>query len=258
MARPLGARVEEGGVRFRVWAPVHDRVDVEVRPPRGEAGVELHPLVCEGEGYFAALVEGAGAGDRYRFALGGECVPDPASRSQPEGVHGASEIVDPAGFSWSDGSWRGVILEDLSVYELHVGTATQEGTFEALIQHLDHFAELGVTALELMPVVEFAGRRGWGYDGVYWFAPHHAYGGPEGLRRLIDAAHARGLAVILDVVYNHFGPEGNYLPALTSGRIFDRSEDTPWGAAIDYGRHAVRELAIGSALHWAREYHVDG
>jgi maltooligosyltrehalose trehalohydrolase len=256
--RPLGAQVKGDGVRFRVWAPGHERVDAVLYGPDAERMV---PLAAEGEGYFAAWVEGAGAGTRYRFRLDGEgAYPDPASRSQPDGVHGPSEVVNPDAFRWTDGGWRGVPMDELVVYELHVGTATPEGTFDALAERLDHFVELGVSALELMPVSAFPGERGWGYDGVYPFAPHAAYGGPEGLRRLVDAAHARGLGVILDVVYNHFGPEGNYLPALTSGRIFTDRHHTPWGAAVNYDgpeSGPVREMIVQNALHWAHEYHLD-
>ena len=274
--RPLGARIDGDGVEFRVWAPGHERVEVVVYEKTGnrEQGTgdsrqqqrqeegEVHPLAEEGEGWWSGRVAGIGAGARYRFRLdGGDAFPDPASRSQPEGVHGPSEVVDPGAFRWTDGEWRGIPAEEMTIYEVHVGTATPEGTFEGLIPRLDHLVELGVTAVEIMPVAEFPGHRNWGYDGVDLFAPDSSYGGPEGLRRLVDAAHARGLAVILDVVYNHFGPEGNYLPAFTSGRIFTERHKTPWGAAVNYdgaGGAAVRELVVGNALHWAREYHVDG
>ncbi|MBV9774877.1 MAG: glycogen debranching protein GlgX [Gemmatimonadetes bacterium] len=257
--RRVGARIEGAEVEFRVWAPGHQRVDVVVYGSRGES---VYTMGSEGEGYFAARVSGIGAGARYRYRLdGGDAFPDPASRSQPEGVHGPSEVVDPAAFAWSDEEWRGIPLEEMVIYEVHVGTVTPEGTFDALVGRLDDVAELGVTALEIMPVAEFSGERGWGYDGVDLFAPFHAYGGPEGLRRLVDAAHARGLAVVLDVVYNHFGPEGNYLPAFTSGKIFTERHHTPWGAGINYdgeGSAAVREFVVQNALHWAHEYHVDG
>lgn len=258
VARPLGARVESGGVLFRVWAPGRERVEIVLYGPDAE---RVAPLAPEGEGYFAARVAGAGPGTRYKLRLDGEVYPDPWSRSQPDGVHGPSEVIDPAAFRWSDAGWRGVALEDLVIYELHVGTATPAGTFDALIPRLDHFVELGVTALELMPVAAFSGERGWGYDGVYPFAPHAAYGGPEGLRRLTDAAHGRGLAVILDVVYNHFGPEGNYLPAVTGGRIFTERHHTPWGAAVNYDgpeSGPVREMVVQNALHWARDFHLGG
>jgi len=257
--RPQGARVVPGGVEFRVWAPGHGRVDVVAY---GEAGARDHPLAREGGGWWSGRVEGIGAGARYRYRLGGGgAYPDPASRSQPEGVHGPSEVVDPDTFRWTDGGWRGIPLEEMVLYEAHVGTATPEGTFDALAGRLDHLRDLGVTALELMPVAEFPGARNWGYDGVDIFAPESSYGGPEGLRRLVDAAHARGLAVVLDVVYNHFGPEGNYLPLFSGGRVFTERHHTPWGAAVNYdgeGSEAVRELVIGNAVHWVREYHLDG
>ncbi|HEX2189319.1 MAG TPA: malto-oligosyltrehalose trehalohydrolase, partial [Longimicrobiaceae bacterium] len=258
--RAWGARIDGGATRFRVWAPGHERVDLVLYD--GGGGERDHPLAEEGEGWWSVRVEGVGAGARYRFRLdGGDAFPDPASRSQPEGVHGPSEVVDPDAFRWTDAGWRGIPLEEMVVYELHVGTATPEGTFEALVGKLDQIVELGATAIELMPVGEFPGHRNWGYDGVFPYAPDSSYGGPEGLRRLVDAAHARGLAVILDVVYNHFGPEGNYLPLFTSGHIFTERHHTPWGAAVNYdgpGSAAVRELVVGNAEHWASEYHLDG
>lgn len=244
------------GVAFRVWAPASARVDVIVYGPEAEA---VHPLEAEADGWFHGVVRGIGAGARYRYRLdGGEAYPDPASRAQPDGVHAPSAVVDPSAFRWTDDGWRGVPLGDLSLYELHVGTATEAGDFDGLIGRLDDFAALGVTAVELMPVAEFRGARNWGYDGVYLFAPASAYGGPEALRRLVDAAHGRGLAVVLDVVYNHLGPEGNYFPAVTGGRYFTDRHCTPWGDAVDYASPAVREIVIQNAIHWAREYHVDG
>ncbi len=256
---PIGARVEDGGVRFRVWAPGHASVDVVIYGPDAERVV---PMKGDEDGWFTARVDGAGAGTRYRYRLdGGDAFPDPASRAQPDGVHGPSEVVDPGAFRWTDAGWKGVPLEEMVVYELHVGTATEEGTFDALVERLDDLAALGVTALEVMPIASFSGNRGWGYDGVSLYAPAAAYGGPEGFRRFVDAAHARGLAVILDVVYNHLGPEGNYLPLFTSGRFFTGRHHTPWGDAVNYdaeGSEAVREFVIGNALHWAVEHHVDG
>ncbi|HET6231953.1 MAG TPA: malto-oligosyltrehalose trehalohydrolase [Longimicrobiaceae bacterium] len=258
-ARTAGSLVTGGGVEFRVWAPGHDGVDVVVYGPDAEA---IHPMEPEGDGWFCAEVEGAGAGTRYKYRLdGGEAFPDPASRAQPDGVHGASEVVDPTAFRWTDAGWRGIPLDEMVIYELHVGTATPEGTFDGLIARLDHFAELGVNALELMPVASFAGDRNWGYDGVALYAPARAYGGPAGLRRLVDAAHAKGLAVILDVVYNHLGPEGNYLPLFTSGRFFTDRHKTPWGDAVNYDGPdcgAVRDFVVGNAVHWVAEYHADG
>ncbi|MDP9349313.1 MAG: malto-oligosyltrehalose trehalohydrolase [Gemmatimonadota bacterium] len=254
-----GALPVEGGVAVRVWAPEHRTVEVVVYGPNEES---LHPLAPEGDGYFSAVVEGLRPGARYRYRLDeGDTFPDPASRSQPEGVHGPSEVVDPAAFRWTDDGWRGIPLEEMVIYELHVGTATPEGTFDSLIERLDHVVELGATAVEIMPVAEFSGKHNWGYDGVDLYAPSSAYGGPEGLRRLVDAAHARGLAVILDVVYNHFGPEGNYLYAVTGGRFFTDRHKTPWGDAINYdgeGSRAVRDFVVRNAVHWAEEYHMDG
>ena len=256
---PFGANVVDGGVEFRVWAPGHDTVEVVLYGPNAE---EVHPMTAEADGWFAARVEGIGAGARYRYRLdGGDAFPDPASRSQPDGVHDPSEVVDPAGFAWTDGGWRGMPLEEMVIYELHVGTFTPEGTFDAAIERLDALAELGITAIEPLPVASFPGGRNWGYDGVSLFAPDASYGGPEGLRRLVDAAHARGIAVILDAVYNHLGPEGNYLHVFTNGRYFTDRHRTPWGDAVNFDGHgsaAVREFVIHNALHWAREYHVDG
>jgi maltooligosyltrehalose trehalohydrolase len=253
---PLGANVVPGGVEFRVWSPASEAVDVIVYGPDAEA---VHPLAAEADGWFSGVVRGIGAGARYKYRLdGGDAFPDPASRSQPDGVHEPSEVVDPTSFGWTDDGWKGVPLEELSIYEVHVGTATGEGDFDALAARLGEIAALGVTAVEPLPLAEFPGARNWGYDGVYLYAPESSYGGPEAFRRFVDAAHARGLAVILDVVYNHLGPEGNYLHALTGGRYFTDRHHTPWGDAIDYANPAVREFAIQNAIHWAREYHVDG
>ncbi|HST62518.1 MAG TPA: malto-oligosyltrehalose trehalohydrolase [Longimicrobium sp.] len=253
---PLGANVVEGGVDFRMWAPASERVDVIVYGPDAEA---VHPLEAEADGWFRGVVEGIGAGARYKYRLdGADAFPDPASRSQPDGVHAPSEVVDPSTFRWTDDGWRGVPLEELSIYELHVGTATESGDFDGLIERLDDLVSLGVTAVEPLPIAEFPGARNWGYDGVYLYAPESSYGGPEAFRRFVNAAHGRGLAVILDVVYNHLGPEGNYLHAVTGGRYFTDRHCTPWGDAIDYADPAVREFAIQNAIHWAREYHVDG
>ena len=256
---PFGANVAAGGVELRVWAPGHQTVDAVLYGPDAES---IHPLSAEGDGWFSGVIEGAGVGTRYKYRLdGGDAFPDPASRAQPDGVHEPSQVVDPTVFRWTDDGWSGRPLEDLVIYELHVGTVTEAGTFDALIERLDDIAALGATAIEPMPVASFPGSRNWGYDGVGLYAPAAAYGGPEGLRRLVDAAHARGLAVILDVVYNHLGPEGNYLPAFTSGRWFTDRHETPWGDAVNYDgpdSGPVRELVIGNALYWAHEFHVDG
>jgi maltooligosyltrehalose trehalohydrolase len=255
---PIGARSAEGGTRFRVWAPNAGRAEVLV--VRADGPAEAHDLAPEGDGYFAGFVAGAGTGTRYMYRLEGEEPrPDPASRSQPEGVHGPSEVLDPA-FAWSDAGWRGVLLDELVVYELHVGTATETGTFEALIERLDDIRALGATAVELMPVADFPGERNWGYDGVALFAPARAYGGALGLKRLVDAAHARGLAVILDVVYNHLGPDGNYLRVFSRDYFTERHK-TPWGDALNFdgpNSAAVRAFFIANACYWAHEYHLDG
>jgi maltooligosyltrehalose trehalohydrolase len=254
----FGAVLVPGGVRFRVWAPEAARVEVVIYGPGPE---RLVALEAEGGGYHAATVEGIGAGARYRYRLaGGETYPDPASRSQPDGVHGPSEVVDPA-FAWSDGEWTPPDRERLVIYELHVGTFTPEGTFASAARKLRSLVDLGATAVELMPVADFPGQRNWGYDGVSLFAPARTYGGPEGLRAFVNEAHRVGLAVVLDVVYNHLGPEGNYLPAVTGGRFFTDRHQTPWGDGINYdgpGSEAVRAFIIENALHWLHEYHVDG
>ncbi len=253
---PFGATVRPGGVLFSLFAPACDRVALHL----DGRGAPLAMAAGE-DGWHRLEVAEARAGSRYRFGLpDGLQVPDPASRFQPEDVHGPSEVVDPAAFGWTDGAWRGRPWRETVVYEAHVGTLTPEGTFRAAIGKLDHLVSLGVTALQLMPVAEFAGRRGWGYDGVLWYAPDAAYGHPDDLRALVDAAHARGLQVFLDVVYNHFGPDGNYLGAYAPQFFTDRHH-TPWGKAINYdGRHSrvVRDFAIGNALYWIREFHVDG
>ena len=210
-------------------------------------------------GYHTVTAEGAAAGHRYAFELGPERTrADPASRSQPDGVHGPSGIVSPS-FPWTDHGWTGLALEELVLYELHVGTFTPEGTFGAVIPRLRELAELGVTAIELMPVAQFPGARNWGYDGVFPFAAQSSYGGLDALRRLVDACHARGLACVLDVVYNHVGPEGNHLADF--GPYFTDAYRNPWGPAVNMdgpGSDGVRRFFVESALHWVVEAHVDG
>jgi maltooligosyltrehalose trehalohydrolase len=224
-------------------------------------GSTPYPLVREGDGTFTGIVAGAGPGTRYRYRLdGGDAFPDPASRFQPDGVHGPSEVVDPSAFAWSDGAWPGPSLAGLVVYELHVGTFTSAGTFAAVVERLTHLRELGVTALELMPVADFPGDRNWGYDGVVPFAPARCYGHPDDLRRLVDAAHRIGLAVLLDVVYNHFGPDGAY-QGIFSPLYFTSRHATPWGDAINLdgeGSAMVRDYFVENACHWLHEYHLDG
>ena len=253
--RPLGARPRsDGGVEFRVWAPRPKRVAMRFGRRRE------HPLEPVGYGIWEGVVGDASPGDDYRLALDGAGHPDPCSRHQPRGLRGPSRVVDPDVFRWSDSGWGGVALEDLVMYELHVGTFTPGGTFEAITPHLAGLRALGVTAIELMPVAEFPGVRGWGYDGVYLSAPHHAYGGPVGLQRLVDAAHAEGIGVVLDVVYNHLGASGvRSLKAF--GPYFSDRYDTDWGKAINFddaGCEGVREWVLQSAEQWVRDFHVDG
>ena len=254
----FGACCEGNGVRFRVWAPQRTRVDVVLESRDGVTSV--HPLTS-GDGMFSDVVAGARAGDRYRYRLDGEGpYPDPASRFQPEGVHGPSEVVDASQFDWSDAAWSGVRVEDLVIYELHVGTFTPSGTFNGMVDRLEDLRDLGVTAIEIMPVADFPGSRSWGYDGVALFAPARCYGRPDDLRRVVDAAHAAGLGVILDVVYNHVGPEGNYLGRF-SPYYFSKRHQTPWGDAVNFDgtqSDMVRAFFIENALHWVHEYHVDG
>jgi len=241
-------------VRVEVWAPRASRsVEVVV----GDRRTALDP----GErGSWSAEVEGLGPGGDYGLSLdGGPVRPDPRSRHQPHGVHGPSRVVDPAAFAWSDRDWRGFDLARAVLYELHVGTFSPEGTFDGAIACLDHLVDLGVDAVELMPVAEFPGQRGWGYDGVALWAPHDAYGGPDGLRRLVDACHARGLGVLLDVVYNHVGPVGNYLGEF--GPYFDKRHTSHWGPALNLegpGSDGVRSFVVDNARMWLRDYHVDG
>jgi maltooligosyltrehalose trehalohydrolase len=254
----LGATVVPGGVRFGVWAPKAGRIDVQVE---SEAGPTLHRLERDGDGVHTAVVPGVGAGTRYKYRVDeGHAFPDMRSRFQPDGVHGPSEVIDPSTFPWTDGDWPGMTIDQLVVYELHVGTYTPEGTFAALQEELAEIKRLGVTAIEIMPVADFPGRWNWGYDGVAWYAPSRAYGRPDDLRRLVDAAHRVGLGVILDVVYNHFGPDGNYA-RVYSDEFFTGRHMTPWGEAINYdgpGSRFVRDYVIENAIHWIREYHIDG
>jgi maltooligosyltrehalose trehalohydrolase len=245
----LGAVVDGGGVTFTVWAPDALRVDLAVRG-------EYIAMTGGSDGTFTVTTS-ARSGDRYAFRLDGRRVlPDPMSRWQPEGVRGPSAVVDPARFEWSDAAWDGVKLEELVVYELHVGTFTAAGTFAAATTRLGALRDLGVTAIELMPVATFPGAHGWGYDGLYTSAPHPAYGGPEGLARLVDAAHRAGIGVIVDVVYNHLGPGSEAMTAF--GPYENPARHTFWGAALDYSQTGVREWALQNAESWVRDYHVDG
>ena len=254
---PVGAEVLEGGAHFRVWAPRHN--DVAVVLESGRAAGE-HGLNSEPDGYFSAHIAGVAAGDRYRFRLGAAgTFPDPASRYQPDGPHGPSVVTDPASFAWSDAGWKGVSLPGQVIYEMHVGTFTREGTWVAAARELRELAEVGVTVVEVMPVAEFAGRFGWGYDGVNLYAPTRLYGTPDDFRRFVDAAHAAGVAVILDVVYNHLGPDGNYLPQF--GPYLSPRHTTEWGDGIHYdgpGCGPVREYFAANAGYWIDEFHLDG
>jgi maltooligosyltrehalose trehalohydrolase len=236
-------------VELAVWAP-------SARMLEAHTSAGAYPLERGEDGLFAGTFPG-NAGDEYLLAIDGlESFPDPCSRYQPYGVRGPSQVVDTDGFAWTDADWRGVSLDELVLYELHVGTFSDEGTFDGVIPRLTQLRELGVTAIELMPVATFPGERGWGYDGLYTYAPHPAYGGPDGLARLVDAAHAHGLAVFLDVVYNHVGPGNEALTAF--GPYFSAKHKTFWGDAIDYEQRGVREWALQNAEQWVRDYHVDG
>ncbi|HEY3065629.1 MAG TPA: malto-oligosyltrehalose trehalohydrolase [Methylomirabilota bacterium] len=255
---PVGAEpLPEGGANFRVWAPQARIVEVVLDDPDDTAS-ELKP---EGGGYFSATIATARPGSLYRYRLDrGDRYPDPASRFQPEGPHGPSRVVDPSTFTWTDARWRGRPLRGQVIYEMHIGTFTREGTWAAATRQLPELARAGLTVLEVMPVAEFPGRFGWGYDGVNLFAPTRLYGEPDDFRRFVDGAHAVGLAVILDVVYNHLGPDGNYLPAFAPQYFTDRYQNE-WGRPINFDGEAsgpVRELFVANAGYWIDEFHLDG
>jgi malto-oligosyltrehalose trehalohydrolase len=247
-ARQFGARLTPEGASFRLWAPAARCVDLLLE--------KSHPLQCCEDGWFVAEIAGAKAGTLYKFRIDDEIdVPDPASAFQPDDVSGSSEVIDTA-YRWRASDWRGRPWQETVVIETHVGTFTPEGTYRAMIGKLDHLVATGITALELMPLADFAGKRNWGYDGVLWYAPDSVYGRPDDLKALIDEAHLRGLMVFLDVVYNHFGPEGNYLGCYAPA--FFTKTQTPWGSAIDYRVPQVRAFAIENALYWLRDYRFDG
>jgi maltooligosyltrehalose trehalohydrolase len=262
---PIGAEPSRsGGTHFRVWAPRRRRVAVVLADPEDTDRGWTHEcaLAAEDGGYFSGFVADAGPGSLYSFRLDDDPrgVPDPASRFQPSGPHGPSQVVDPAAFQWTDGGGRGARLRGQVLYELHAGTFTSDGTWASAARELPALADVGVTLIELLPVAEFAGRFGWGYDGVDLFAPSHLYGAPDDLRRFVDAAHAIGLGVVLDVVYNHLGPDGNYLREFAPGYFTDRYE-TDWGEAIAFdGPDAgpVREFFVSNAAYWVAEFHLDG
>jgi maltooligosyltrehalose trehalohydrolase len=251
---PFGATVlpDDRGVQFRLWAPTAQTVELLIDE-------RAYPLQADPKGWFSAIVPEAHAGILYQYRINQTItVPDPASRCQPQDVHGPSQVIDPARFQWRDVAWNGCPWETVILYELHVGTFTPEGTFKALQEKLDYLLELGVTAIELMPIAECPGVRNWGYDGVLPFAPENRYGTPDDLKALIQAAHEKGLMVFLDVVYNHFGPEGNYLHTYAESFFTDKY-DTPWGAAIHFeGAPEVRDFFIWNAIYWVNEYHFDG
>ncbi len=262
---PVGAELQPGGVHFRVWAPRSTKVEVVL----GE-GLTLADAVSasgktlgrETGGYFSGLVAEARAGNRYGFRLdgGARLLPDPASRFQPDGPHGLSQVVDPGAYAWGDQAWRGVTLRGQVIYELHVGTFTEDGTWQAATAELPRLADLGVTLLEVMPVADFPGQFGWGYDGVNLFAPTRLYGPPDEFRTFVDRAHGLGLGVLLDVVYNHFGPDGNYLSQFAADYFTERFH-TDWGEAINFDgpqSGPVREFFIANAGYWMDEFHLDG
>ncbi|HXI07555.1 MAG: malto-oligosyltrehalose trehalohydrolase [Bradyrhizobium sp.] len=245
----FGPLIRDDGVTFRLWAPAAKRVDLLLD--------RAMPMARGDGGWYTAHARDAAAGTRYRFRIDDEIdVPDPASAFQPRDVFGPCEVINHGAYPWRAADWRGRPWHETVILETHVGTFTPEGSYRSAIDKLDHLVETGITALELMPLADFAGRRNWGYDGVLWYAPDSAYGRPEDLKALVDAAHERGLMVFLDVVYNHFGPEGNYLGRY-AGEFFTDAQ-TPWGSAIDFRRPEVRAFAIESAVGWLRDYRFDG
>jgi len=245
----------DGRCEFTVWAPSHEEVAVQIVSPSHRS----LPMQKDEWGYFKVLAEDIEPGTLYFYKLGGESdKPDPASHSQPKDVHGPSEVIDHTKMNWTDRGWSGVPLEEMIIYELHVGTFTSEGTFEAVIPRLRELYEFGINAIELMPIGQFPGNRNWGYDGVFPYAAQHSYGGSEGLKKLVDAAHQQGIAIILDVIYNHFGPEGNYMSDYAP--YFTESYQTAWGNAINFDKqysYGVRNYFIENALYWFETFHID-
>ena len=251
--RPIGAELSGDGVEFRVWAPAHERMAVVIDG-------RDHPLERESGGYFCGTVRGARAGTLYRYRVGNDAYPDPASRFQPEGPHGPSEVIDPTAYVWRDGDWKGIRLEDLVISEVHIGTFTREGTYAAIIPHLRELADAGINCIEVMPLHEFGGTFGWGYDGVDLWAPSRLYGRPDDLRRFVDEAHLAGIGVVLDVVYNHFGPDGCYVTQFTPHYFTDKYEND-WGASVNFDGEdsgGVREFVAENAAYWIDEFHFDG
>ncbi len=266
---PFGAQpLEDGRVHFQLWAPAAERVSIGIITGDADSVNENNPvaqntlpMAAAPDGWYSLTIDLATVGTHYFFQINEDIwVPDPASRFQPRDVHGPSEVIDPHAWTWHDSNWTGRPWNETIIYELHVGSFTSKGTFAAVQEKLDYLVDLGITAIELMPVADFPGKRNWGYDGAYQFAPDNQYGRPEDLKALIDATHARGLMVFLDVVYNHFGPEGNYLHVYAP-QFFTQRHHTPWGAAINYdGEHSkqIRQFFIHNALYWLEEYHFDG
>lgn len=255
MRKNVGAEyLGNNRTKFSVWAPFQKKVKLVLQDGR------LEPLLKDSKGYWEQEIAEAPPGSLYKFSLDNAAVfPDPASRSQPGGVHDWSRVTDPASYQWNDAKWKGLALEEMIIYELHVGTFTQEGTFEAVISKLDHLLELGINTIEILPVAQFPGSRNWGYDGAYPYAVQESYGGPVGLKKMIDTCHQNGIAVLLDAVYNHLGPEGNYLSQY--GPYFTDKYQTPWGSAINFDdkySDEVRNFFIENALMWLKEYHFDG
>ncbi|MFO0890494.1 MAG: malto-oligosyltrehalose trehalohydrolase [Isosphaeraceae bacterium] len=260
---PVGAEVQQGGgVHFRVWAPRCQKVEVVIEPSGGNGQRNALALEREEGGYFSGFMAEAGEGTLYRYRLDdGESYPDPASRFQPQGVHGPSQVVDPGRFPWSDRDWKGLKIEGQVIYELHLGTFSEAASWAGATSHLPRLAELGVTCVEVMPVAEFAGSFGWGYDGVDLYAPYHGYGSPEDMRRFIDHAHSLGLGVILDVVYNHFGPDGCYHHAYSASYVHSERGGTDWGDALNFDGPECgpsREYFLSNPAYWISEYHLDG
>lgn len=255
-----GAQITSEGVVYCLWAPVLTQLDVQILSPSGEL-LRTVPMEPHKSGYFQGADKAGKAGDRYKFRLdGGQSFPDPASRWQPEGVHGASMVIDPLEYRWKDQAWQRPAFRNLVIYEMHVGSFSPVGTFRGAMEKLKEVRDVGFNAIELMPIADFAGARNWGYDGVCLFAPSHNYGHPHDLRAFVNAAHDLGVTVILDVVYNHFGPDGNYLQSYI-GPYLDEEEKTPWGGAIRYGDPAFRpfrDWVVSNPVYWIREFHVDG
>lgn len=249
-------RIKDNQWKFSVWAPLHEKMFLHIVEPRDQK-LEMKK---DSDGYFSVECDDVKPGTCYYFQIDGKKdLPDPASSFQPKGVHKHSAVVDHSAFRWTDQLWRGMPLRDLVIYELHIGTFSEGGTFDSAIAQLDDLVEIGVNAIEIMPVAQFPGERNWGYDGVFLYAAQHSYGGPDGLKRLVDACHSKGISVILDVVYNHFGPEGNYLTEF--GPYFSKAHHVPWGDSINFDQQhsdAVRDFILNNVVHWAEHFHIDG